>query len=175
MKKLLVLAIASLIVTAQPAKAAEDTGQAPAVQTAQRDADYDARIEAAKSYLRVNSVRNMLDLMLENIRKNPQMNLSPAFWDGVKDSIDYDALDDIAAKALAKTFTLDEINAMVVFYGSPAGQSIMKKMPAYMAEVTPAVQEQMMKSVAKQIQKMQAKAGKESAPARQPASHQEGK
>jgi len=38
---------------------------------------------------------------------------------------------------MVKMFTTEELNALADFYGSTAGQSAMKKMPEYFAEIFP--------------------------------------
>lgn len=52
---------------------------------------------------------------------------------------------------LVKHFTVDELNAMVAFYGSPEGQSAVKKFGPLMTEVMPQIQQEVKKALA-QIQ-----------------------
>ena len=46
-------------------------------------------------------------------------------------------------------FTTDELKALADFYGSPVGKSAMQKFGAYMADVMPAMQAEMLKAQAK--------------------------
>ena len=46
-------------------------------------------------------------------------------------------------------FTTDELKALADFYGSPVGKSAMKKFGAYMADIMPVVQAEIMKAAAK--------------------------
>jgi hypothetical protein len=48
----------------------------------------------------------------------------------------------IMMNSLVKNFTVDELNAMLSFYGSPAGQSAWKKFSPYMDEVMPPIQKE---------------------------------
>jgi len=51
--------------------------------------------------------------------------------------------------AITKHFTVKEINALAAFYGSPEGRSIAKKFTAYMADVMPAIQQELMDVIEK--------------------------
>ncbi len=57
-----------------------------------------------------------------------------------------DALTKAMNDSLVKTFTAEELKALADFYSSPVGRSAMSKMGAYMADVMPAVQMQVMKA-----------------------------
>jgi hypothetical protein len=48
---------------------------------------------------------------------------------------------------LVKHFTVDELNAMVAFYGSPAGQAASKKFSPYMGEIMPQIQQEVKKAL----------------------------
>ena len=58
-----------------------------------------------------------------------------------------EAANRITLNALAKNFTVGELNAMVAFYGSPEGKSASKKFGPYMAEVMPQIQQEIKKAV----------------------------
>ncbi len=49
---------------------------------------------------------------------------------------------------LVKNFTVGELNAMVTFYGSPEGQSAVKKFGPLMAEIMPQIMQDVKKAVA---------------------------
>jgi hypothetical protein len=49
---------------------------------------------------------------------------------------------------LVKNFTAGELNAMVIFYASPEGQSALKKFGPFIAEVMPQIQEKVKKGLA---------------------------
>ena len=53
-----------------------------------------------------------------------------------------DLLEEATRASLIRHFTVDELNAMAEFYSSPHGASAMRKFGAYMADVMPAVQEE---------------------------------
>jgi hypothetical protein len=62
---------------------------------------------------------------------------------------------DIAASTKAMTdatvkhFTTDELKALADFYGSPVGKSAMQKFGAYMADVMPTMEAEILKASAK--------------------------
>ncbi len=62
--------------------------------------------------------------------------------------------------ATARHFELAEINAMVDFYGSPVGRSILGKMPAYTKEVSQLMQHELMLALS---DRMAQKAGEKKA------------
>ena len=54
----------------------------------------------------------------------------------------------IMLDSLVKNFTVDELNAMLAFYGSPAGQAAWKKFSPYMDEIMPPIQQEVRKAIA---------------------------
>jgi hypothetical protein len=50
---------------------------------------------------------------------------------------------------MLKTFAADELKALADLYASPAGRSAMKKFRAYMTDVMPTIQAEILKAQAK--------------------------
>ncbi len=50
----------------------------------------------------------------------------------IKDELSYPKLKDVYVQVYRETFTQDEINSIVAFYGSPAGQAMVQKTPVAM-------------------------------------------
>ena len=63
--------------------------------------------------------------------------------------LDIAALTKAMTDAMVKHFTTGELKALADFYGSPIGKSAMQKFGAYMADVMPAMQAEIMKAQAK--------------------------
>jgi hypothetical protein len=63
--------------------------------------------------------------------------------------VDVAALSKAMIDAMVKNFTTEELKALADFYGSPVGKSAMKKFGAYMADIMPVVQAEIMKAAAK--------------------------
>jgi hypothetical protein len=119
---------------------------------AQGDPGYAKRLEAAKAYAQTMSSRQMVGDMLNEMVKNPQVGLSQTDVDSMKSSFDFDKMDKMVQEGLAKHFTEQELVELGKFYNSPTGQSILKKMPAYMSDVTPFIQQQVMTAVMTRMQ-----------------------
>ena len=52
---------------------------------------------------------------------------------------------------------MDELNAMVAFYGSPTGKSAFKKFGPYMGEIMPQIQQEVKKALAQTQQEPESK------------------
>ena len=63
--------------------------------------------------------------------------------------LDIPALTKAMTDAMVKNFTTDELKALADFYGSPVGKSAMQKFGAYMADLMPTMQAEIMKAQAK--------------------------
>ncbi len=91
--------------------------------------------------------------MFADLAEKAAMNLPPAdrekFKQMMTSSLDIDALTKAMTDAMVKHFTADELKALADFYGSPVGKSAMSKFGAYMAEIMPTIQAEMVKAQAK--------------------------
>lgn len=63
--------------------------------------------------------------------------------------LDIAALSKAMTDAMVKHFTTEELKALADFYGSPVGKSAMQKFGAYMADLMPIMQAEIMKAQAK--------------------------
>jgi len=66
--------------------------------------------------------------------------------------LDIAALSKAITDAIVKHFTSEELKALGDFYGSPVGKSAMQKFGAYMADLMPIIQAEIMKAQAKMNQ-----------------------
>lgn len=88
---------------------------------------------------------NMAPMMLDRLaqRLNAQVHpeLKTAYAEAVEETTRAmtPKMIDAMLPALAETFTEAELEAAVTYYESAQGQSLMAKMPAYMARATPAM------------------------------------
>jgi len=141
---------------AAPAAAATAApASTPAAASTAADPDYNARVDAAKVALKEASADKIIGQMLDGLAKNPQAHFSAADIASIKASIDTAPLNKEMLDSMVKTFTLPELKMLGDFYGSPTGQSITKKMPTYMADVMPAIQDQLKQAISAHMQKMQ--------------------
>ncbi len=63
------------------------------------------------------------------------------------EAMDVDALQREMTALMAKHFDAGELWALADFYGSPEGRSVLRKMPVYMAEFQPFLQQQVMQAL----------------------------
>jgi hypothetical protein len=68
-------------------------------------------------------------------------NVPEAFWSELEASVDAHQLQEIAVPIYVRNLTADEMAAAVQFYSSPAGQSIIRKMPGILQQSIAAGQE----------------------------------
>jgi hypothetical protein len=121
------------------------------------------RTVVAKRYLEVMPPKEMLQGVASRVAPNLPEKDRKLFMD-VMNSQDLEkAAYRITLDALVKYFTVDEINAMVAFYGSPLGKSAYKKFSLYMAEVMPQIQQEVKKAI-EEAQKQQTPKGQPEPP-----------
>lgn len=117
--------------------------------------DQAARLKAAEAYEKATPVEEIVSGMLNDIARNPQVGLSPQQVEAIRSSINMEELRKVTVESMAKHFTVQELEALSSFYGSSEGQSIMKKMPAYMSDVMPYIQQAAMQAVGTMMQGQQ--------------------
>jgi hypothetical protein len=72
----------------------------------------------------------------------------------LKDMLDWKKLEPMYTRVYQKSFTQQEVDGMLAFYQTPAGQAVINKMPLVMQNTMNEMQE-MMSPVIQKIQKMQ--------------------
>ena len=72
----------------------------------------------------------------------------------MKDLLDWNKLEPLYVRVYQKTFSQQEVDGMLAFYKTPAGQAVIAKMPAVMQNTIEEMQ-QMMGPVIQRMQKMQ--------------------
>ena len=63
---------------------------------------------------------------------NPE--IPEEFWEGVLDKMDAEGLIELVLPVYVEHFTEEELSAILDFYRSPTGQSLLRKMPVIMQE-----------------------------------------
>lgn len=127
----------------------------PSVVMAEGD-NLEARLKAARDYERTYPASQMMDEMIAELKKNPAISGNPELIDQIVNSVDEKAITEQVVQAMAKHFSLAELQALSAFYETDEGQSILKKMPAYMADIAPLIQQEVLKGlVAAQMPKGQ--------------------
>ena len=106
----------------------------------------DNRRAAAERYLEAVPMKPMVrDMAVQIAGAMPEPERS-AFIRAMTESTQIDVLENAAEQAMIRHFTAGEIEALADFYGSEEGRSVMQKMPLYMADVMPAIQQELMRT-----------------------------
>lgn len=116
------------------------------IGTVQANDTAEARAKAAERYLKSVPMKGMMKNMIEGMSRSVPTDKRKEFISKMNKMINITELEKIARSAMIKTFTADELNALADFYGSKLGKSATSKLGNYMAEVMPAIQQQMMKA-----------------------------
>lgn len=135
MRFLLLIALSFLVVS--PALAQEEKA----------DATYDRRVELAKEMHEIWPVRLKVEKALDRAAHRVPLQKRAAFKSAMRHAIKYELLEEDSINAMVKTFTVEELEAMVAFYGSPNGRSISAKIESYQNEISPSFTRMMDKAL----------------------------
>jgi len=109
----------------------------------------ETRRKEAERYLQVSPPKALFEDMADKMAANIPADQRDQFKKLMTTEVDIAALSKAMIDAMVKNFTTDELKALADFYGSPVGKSAMKKFGAYMADVMPVVQAEIMKAASK--------------------------
>src|SRR6516162_10046776 len=98
------------------------------------------RAKMVDEYLKVVPVKDLLDDMTEKLAATVPEDNREAFKSMLTKHFDLDALVAAEKQSLAKIFTVGELRVMIAYQSTPEGKSSMKKMGAYIADLMPVVQ-----------------------------------
>lgn len=103
----------------------------------------------AERYLTAMPMQTLLEDMANKIAANLPESKRAEFVRMFSESVDMDAMNKAVMASMEKHFTANELAALADFYGSPVGKSAMSKFGAYMADVMPTIQSEMIKAQSK--------------------------
>ncbi len=109
----------------------------------------ETRRREAEHYLQAVPPKVLFEDMVDKMATNLPADQRQQFKQTITKDLDIAALSKAMADAMVKHFTTEELKALADFYGSPVGKSAMQKFGAYMADLMPAIQAEMMKAQAK--------------------------
>src|SRR5262245_16457852 len=101
------------------------------------------RRQAAERYAQVVDPEKMLADVTEQMAKTMPEEQRERYKTLMRKHVRVEVLKEGMLRAMTKNFTTRELNALADFYGSPEGQSAVKKLGAYMADVMPLIQAEM--------------------------------
>lgn len=105
------------------------------------------RQAAAERYLAVAPMDSMLKDSIEKMAVNLPEDQRASFLDFMSKYVRMNVLERAAVSSMVRHFTVQELNALANFYGSPEGRSAMKKFGGYMADVMPVIQQEMTRAI----------------------------
>jgi hypothetical protein len=114
----------------------------------------ETRRKEAERYLQVSPPKALFEDMADKMAANLPPDQREQFKRMMTADLDIAALSKAMTDAMVKHFTTDELKALADFYGSPVGKSAMQKFGAYMADIMPALQAEIIKAQAKLNQSM---------------------
>jgi len=104
------------------------------------------RLIEANRYLKITSPEEMIADMTKHMSQSVPEAKQQEFVEVMTKHLDLESLSKTMLDAMVKHFTADELKALADFYGSTVGKSAMKKFGAYMGDVMPKLQEDVMKA-----------------------------
>ena len=109
----------------------------------------ETRRKEAERYLQVSPPKALFEDMADKMAANIPADQREQFKKVMTTQVDIAALSKAMIDSMVKNFTTEELKALADFYGSPVGKSAMQKFGAYMADIMPVVQAEMMKAASK--------------------------
>jgi hypothetical protein len=146
---------------------AAETSSLGATNNPPSEASIKQLLEAAQARKLIDSVMAQMDtVMKQTIQQATQGQPVPAkvqkdidkreaeMMAALKELLDWNKLEPMYVRVYQKSFTQSEVDGMIAFYKTPAGQAVISKMPAVMQNTMNEMQ-QMMGPMMQRLQKMQ--------------------
>jgi hypothetical protein len=106
----------------------------------------ETRHHEADRYLQAIPPKALFEDMADKMATNLPADQRQQFKQMMTKDLDIAALSKAMTDAMVKHFTTEELKALADFYGSPVGKSAMQKFGAYMADLMPVIQAEMIKA-----------------------------
>jgi hypothetical protein len=109
----------------------------------------ETRRHEAERYLQATPPKALFEDIADKMAANLPPDQRDQFKRMMTTQLDIAALTKAMTDAMVKHFTTEELKALADFYGSAVGKSAMQKFGAYMADIMPTMQAEIMKAQAK--------------------------
>jgi hypothetical protein len=106
-----------------------------------------ARRAAAQRYVSTIPSESVFDEMITTLAQQVPSNRRDEFVALMRKLVPIDAMQAVTIETMSRHFTVDEIEAMTRFQGSTEGKAIMGKLGAYMGELMPQVQREVLRAL----------------------------
>lgn len=97
------------------------------------------RLKLASEFHDIRPLRDTINVAIENLAAGFSGTARENFISNMKLRINYDDLENQSIKIMAETFTVEELKAMIAYYGSDVGRAAESKAVAYQEKFSPAV------------------------------------
>src|SRR5260370_27453183 len=114
----------------------------------------ETRRKEADRYLQVSPPKVLFEDMADKMAATLPADQREQFKKVMTTQVDIAALSKAMIDAMVKNFTTEELKALADFYGSPVGKSAMQKFGAYMADIMPTIEAEIMKAQTKANQSL---------------------
>ena len=139
-KQTLTLIVLALLISCVPGFSAPDTPE--------------TRRKEAERYLQATPPKALLEDMADKMAANLPPDQRDQVISFLNSQLDIAALTKAMIDSMVKHFTTEELKALADFYGSPVGKSAMQKFGAYMADIMPTLEAEIIKAQAKMNQSL---------------------
>ena len=96
-----------------------------------------SRLELAQKMHEIWPIRTRMESAIDSIAEGFPEDKQPQIKAAMRKSIKFDQLEEASVKAMAETFTDEELEEMIKFYGSETGRSISAKTGLYEQALRP--------------------------------------
>ena len=106
----------------------------------------ETRQAAMQRYLRVVPMTKMMEDTYSEMAKQVPPEKRAEFIGAMRRVVRVEKIEEIAKRAMLKTFTTNELNALADFYSSKDGASAMRKFSAYMGDIMPPLMQEIQRA-----------------------------
>jgi len=139
--------IALILFLSGPAYAEDADGTPVPVASAVAPETAVARLALAQKMHEIWPVRTRIETAIQFVASGYPPEKQTQIKAAMRKSIQFDQVEEASIKAMAETFTEDELKAMIEFYGSDAGRSTSAKMQDYELLMAPIMTQMLDKSM----------------------------
>lgn len=126
---------AQAIAQQEDAAQAEMSGEAADTD----ETDYQARLALAKEMHEIRPAAKQVDDAIDSVAMKMPESARNEFKARMRNLLNYRAIERISINAMAVTYTLEELEAMVEYYSKPVAQSAVEKTAEYQQKVAPEI------------------------------------
>lgn len=129
--------IALVLFLSGPAYAEETSGTPVPAASAVAPEVAVTRLALAQKMHEIWPVRTRIEAAIQSVASEYPPEKQAQIKAAMRKSIQYDQVEEASIKAMAETFTEDELNAMIEFYGSETGRAVSAKTSDYELALRP--------------------------------------